>query len=565
MALILYNTAMAWLVALNPAAQGKRFPLDTPCLIGRGPLNHIVIDDSRISRQHAKISPEDGGHVIVDLGSANGTFVNDAPVKRTKLQHKDVVLVGPFKFAFEDGPKRARTEPQFGGRMEIQTITGSVPPVSRIIDSVDAISLAPVTISGLAELQDAERKLRTLYAFMQSISSTLDVQTLVSLMANDLLGVFEHADLCTVYLRDETTAELAPRGSMRRDRASVPSPPLPVQVISEVVQKGRAILSQPMVPLRQSVAGVLPMARLTMHAPMIYRGNVEGVLEVHGAAPGGPPFGQRDLDILNALAALAAMALHSARLHVASLRQQRLQQDLLFAREIQKSFLPHQLPVVPGIDLAAEYAPAYSVGGDFYDLFWLTETQLGIFVGDVSGKGVSAALLMARMSSDLRAAALSEGQPGRALERLNKSLLAHGQLDVFITGVCMSVDVQTGTVLLANAGHLPPLVRRREGLVEPILGGAGTAIGFFENEEFPQVRFDLDPGDAIVLLTDGVLEAQNGDGEHFGFDRIQHSLASGDSGAQALAQRLLADLHTHVHGAAQYDDITLLVCRRSLV
>ncbi len=558
---------MAWLVALDEAAQGKRFPLDAPCLIGRGPLNHIVIDDSRISRQHAKISPEEGGHVLYDLNSANGTFVNDQKVNRTRLQHQDVVVVGPFRFRFEETQARAATPSPaaFGGAMEVQTITGAVPPVSRIIESVDAIAVgAPMSIAGISELEDADRKLRTLYAFMQSISSTLDLAELVALVVNELLGVFGVAELVTIHLRDEASGRLSPKRSMRRDFASVPSPPLPVQVISEVVQKGRAILSQPMVPAGR---GREARHRLTMHAPLIYRGVVEGVLEVHGASPHDAPdapFGQRDLDLLNGLAALAAMALHSTRMHVASLRQARLEQDLLFAREIQQSFLPRDLPSVRGIELAAEYAPAYSVGGDFYDLFWLDATRLGMFIGDVSGKGVSAALLMARMSSDLRAAALAEGEPSRALERLNKSLLAHGQLDVFITGVCLVIDVTTGRVKLSNAGHLPPLVRREhDGAIEPILGGAGTAIGFFDDEEFPQVQFELEPGDAIVLCTDGILEATSAQGEHFGFDRIQASLAAAGPSAQEIASRIVVDVRSHGQGVAQYDDITLLVCRRS--
>ncbi len=561
---------MAWLVALDEAAQGKRFPLDAPCLIGRGPLNHIVIDDSRISRQHAKISPEEGGHVLYDLNSANGTYVNDQKINRTRLQHQDLVVVGPFRFRFEETHARAATPSPvlFGGAMEVQTITGAVPPVSRIIESVDAIAVgAPMSIAGISELEDADRKLRTLYGFMQSISSTLDLAELVSLVVNELLGVFGAAELVTIHLRDEGTGRLAPQRSMRRDHASVPSPPLPVQVISEVVQKGRAILSQPMLPAA-SPRGREARTRLTMHAPLIYRGVVEGVLEVHGAtAQGAPaqeaPFGQRDLDLLNGLAALAAMALHSTRMHVASLRQARLEQDLLFAREIQQSFLPKDLPSVRGIELAAEYAPAYSVGGDFYDLFWLDATRLGVFIGDVSGKGVSAALLMARMSSDLRAAALAEGEPSRALERLNRSLLAHGQLDVFITGVCLVIDVTTGQVKLSNAGHLPPLVRREpDGAIEPILGGAGTAIGFFDDEEFPQVQFELEPGDAIVLCTDGILEATSSQGEHFGFDRIQASLAAAGASAQEIATRMMVDVRSHGQGVAQYDDITLLVCRR---
>ena len=130
---------MAWLVAVDGELAGRRFSLDAPCLVGRGPYNHVVLDDTRISRQHAKISPEPGGHVVYDLNSANGTFVNEVQVKRQKLSPADIVRFGPFTFRFESealdrtGPLKVR-----GGKfMEVHTQVGAEPP-SKIIDSLDA-------------------------------------------------------------------------------------------------------------------------------------------------------------------------------------------------------------------------------------------------------------------------------------------------------------------------------------------------------------------------------------------------------------------------------------------
>jgi serine phosphatase RsbU (regulator of sigma subunit) len=555
---------MAWLVALDPLMQGRRFTLDAPVLIGRGPINHIVIDDPRISRQHAKVTPEEGGHVIYDLNSANGTFVNSMAIKRHKLQPRDVVHVGPFRFSFEEsisGVVRVPEPPGFQGRGEMRTVHGMDAP-TRIVDSMDAISMAaPGAITRLSELEDADRKLRTLLAFMQAVSATLEGGALVELIVTNLFEVYAKADTIALYLRDDPGAPLTPRVCLRRDRSTAPVTPLSVQVVAEVVQKGRAILSTPIVP--QTSARKQTPAGLTMHAPMINRGAVEGVLEVNGLLGAGPAFVQRDLDMLAGLAAMAAMSLHNARVHIESLKQQRVQQDLLLAREIQQSFLPQQIPVAPHTEIATEYRPAFTVGGDFYDLFYLNERQLCFFIGDVAGKGVSAALLMARLSSDLRLAALAEQQPARALEVVNRSMLERGQHDIFTTAVCMTLDVENGTVLLSNAGHVPPLLRRgADGIVEPILGGSGTALGFFEGEEFPQARFDLEPGDALLLCTDGVLEAANPHGEAFGLERLQVSMQGGALSAAELAQRVLMDLSLHVREAPQYDDITLMVLGR---
>ena len=171
---------MAWLVAVDGELAGRRFSLDAPCLVGRGPYNHVVLDDTRISRQHAKISPEPGGHVVYDLNSANGTFVNDVQVKRQKLAPADVVRFGPFSFKFESAALDS-TGPHQASRkfMEVQTQVGAEPP-SKIIDSLDAsLATNPGVAHDLAELEDADRKLRTLYAFMQSIATTLEQSELL--------------------------------------------------------------------------------------------------------------------------------------------------------------------------------------------------------------------------------------------------------------------------------------------------------------------------------------------------------------------------------------------------
>lgn len=553
---------MAWLIPIEAPVQAKRYLLAGPCLIGRGHLNHIVLDDARISRQHAKISPEDGGYVLYDLNSANGTFVNNEPVKRRKLAPNDIVRFGPFRFFFAitDGAGASPEEPQFGRRMEVRTITEML-VTERILTTLDAVQAAEPQalggLAGLAELEDADRKLRTLYAFMQSISSTLDVNELIERIVFDLLDVFPRAEWVALYQR-EPAGDMALRFSRRRDQTALEKAQLSVQVTSEVVRKGKAILSSP----RTTLHGKPPTQdHLTMHAPLVYRGATLGVLEVFGVGATGSPFSQRDLDLLAGLAAQAGLALQNSRMHLEILQQHRLQQDLAFAREVQKSFLPRQLPVVDGLELVTEYQPAYSVGGDFYDIFWLSEGRLGMFIGDVAGKGVSAALLMARISSDLRVAALAEKEPARVLSRINRAVLERGQHDIFVTGVYVSLDTRTGDVTLANAGHLFPLVRRaRRNMVETIDTGGGTAIGIFEEEIFPEASFRMEPGDVFLLCTDGVMEATNAEGEPFGFDRIRSCLWRTAGPARDIAARMLLELNAHVGDAPQYDDITLLLC-----
>jgi serine phosphatase RsbU (regulator of sigma subunit)/pSer/pThr/pTyr-binding forkhead associated (FHA) protein len=557
---------VAFLVAVDGPALGRRFLLDAPCLVGRGPYNHVVLDDTRISRQHAKISPEAGGHVVYDLNSANGTYVNDHQVKRHRLKPDDVVRFGPFSFRFEDeDPVIKENSPARGAARfpEVMTLVG-VEPAADIIDSLDAVSATnPGLSANLAELEDAERKLRTLYGFMQSISSTLDASELLDRIARNLLDIFPAAETAVIYFRDPGSGSMVPRKVLGRTDGPTAAFPMPGQFEEEVVQKGRAILSTPLVtatprrPRRQKA----PAGGLSMHAPMLFGEVAHGVLNVRANERGGTPFTQGDLDLLTGVAAQAAMALQNARLHQESLKQQRLQQDLLLAEQIQKSFLPRQLPVVEGMEFVAEYRPAYAIGGDFYDVFWLARERLGVFIGDVSGKGVSAALLMARISSDLRVAALAEGDPGAALARVNRAVLERRQPDIFVTGIYLTLDVRTREVTLANAGHLPPLVRRREkGALERIEGAAGTPIGVFEEAIYETATLVLGEGDTLVLCTDGALEATSAGSEQFGFQRLERSLAGGASAPAELVHRLLRDLRAHVGEAPQYDDLTLVAC-----
>jgi sigma-B regulation protein RsbU (phosphoserine phosphatase) len=548
---------MAWLVALDGGLSGRRFALETTFLVGRGPYNHVVIDDPRVSRQHAKVSPEDGEHIVHDLGSANGTFVNDEPIKRHKLVQGEVVRFGPFRFRFELDGEISKSAPPPRQRVEERTRVGFEVP-TRILNAVDAASaVSPIMPSGLVELEDADRKLRTLYAFLHAISTTLDHDELLTSILRNLLDVFPSAGAVAAYVLEGESGRMAPALVVQRDgRVGPPGAPLPESLHREIVQKGQALLSSPM-SLSWDDEGP-PSGGLVMHAPMMARGEVYGVLNVRGGSRSA--FTQGELDLLTALAAHAALALQNARMHQRQLAQQRLEQDLQLAQQIQKSFLPSQLPEVPGVRFVAEYRPAYSVGGDFYDVFWVGPGRLGVILGDVSGKGVSAALLMARVSSDLRAAVLGEPDTANAMTRVNKSVLERQQHDIFVTAIAMTIDVAARRVTFTNAGHLPPFVARADGSVLRVEGGASTPIGLFEGAAYEYLDLWLGDGDVIVFCTDGVSEATSPAGEQFGFERFEESLRHAPRRTELMSAKLLADVHAHVGTAPQYDDLTLLLC-----
>jgi len=547
---------MAWLVALDGGLAGKKFSLDATFLVGRGPFNHVVLDDVRISRQHAKISPESNGHVVYDLNSANGTFVNDGQVERHRLAPGDLVRFGPFRFRFEPDLANAPAKSDRRSRPENEELTrqGFEPP-TKIVGSADAVvPRALITSGGLADLEDADRRLRTLFRFISAISATLDASALLDRLVESLFEAFPDCTIAAIYTLDAETRTMDLRRGRGRNGSEF-TLPLPAELYLEVVQRGKALLAAPM-----TLGGDEPVGSgLLMHAPMIYRGEVLGVLNVRSEPGAG--FSQGDLDLLLALASQAAVALESARLHQAELAHERLERDLSLAEQIQKSFLPLTMPQVAGLTFVTEYRPAYSIGGDFYDVFTLADGRIGCVIGDVSGKGVSAALLMARVSSDLRTALLTEPGPAAALARVNRDLVQRGQHDIFVTAVAMILEPETGDVVLSNAGHIPPYVRHAApGSLERIDRGASSPLGFFADMPYESVAISLSDGDTIVLSTDGVHEATSERGAQLGFEGFEAALGRGTSHPKDLSEGLLAAVRAHVGAAPQYDDLTLVLC-----
>ncbi|NUP08082.1 MAG: SpoIIE family protein phosphatase [Polyangiaceae bacterium] len=549
---------MPWLVALDGGLAGRRFPLETTFLVGRGPFNHAVLDDVRISRQHAKIAHEVDGLVVYDLGSSNGTYVNDNAVKRHILTPGDLVRFGPFRFRFEADPAESSSTIGRRAKQEEMTRVGFEAP-TKIVGETDAqVPQTFVSAGGLADLEEADRRLRTLFSFVHAIAVTLEPSALVDLIADNLFQSFPSSTLAAVYVLDKDSDTMEAKRVRTRDGREVPHYPLPAELYLEIVQNGKALLSTPL-SLDWDDDRPVPGMALLMHAPMVYRGSVLGVLNVR--CDPGSSFSQGDLDLLTALASHAALALKNTTLHQESLEQQRLQRDLSLAQQIQKSFLPLSLPEAAGLTFVAEYHPAYSVGGDFYDVFWQAPERIGCIIGDVSGKGVAAALLMARVSSDLRTAMLTATGPAAALSRVNRELVARGQHDIFVTAVALTIHVPTRKITLASAGHMPPYVRRAQnGELVRIEEGASSPLGLFDDMPYDETEVTLTPGDTVVLTTDGVHEATNPSGDQLGFEGVERALRAGRSEPHDVAERILAAVRDHAMGAPQYDDLTLVLC-----
>jgi serine phosphatase RsbU (regulator of sigma subunit)/anti-sigma regulatory factor (Ser/Thr protein kinase) len=308
----------------------------------------------------------------------------------------------------------------------------------------------------------------------------------------------------------------------------------------------------------------LRAAGARMVVPLVSQGELIGLLNL-GPRRSEQEYSADDRKLLADLAGHAAPAVRVAQLvreQQAEIRErERIEGELEVARLIQQQFLPHELPELPGWQVAAYYQPARQVGGDFYDFLELPDGQIGIVVGDVTDKGVPAALVMATTHSILRAEAPRLVAPGEVLRRVNDLLVTEMPAHMFVTCLYAVLDPASGRLRYANAGHNLPYLRTEDGVVE--LRATGMPLGLLPGMTYEEKEAAVAAGDDLLLHSDGLAEAHGPERQMFGFPRLAKLAAEGKSG-QELIDLLLSELAKFTGpGWEQEDDITLVTLRRS--
>jgi serine phosphatase RsbU (regulator of sigma subunit)/anti-sigma regulatory factor (Ser/Thr protein kinase) len=336
--------------------------------------------------------------------------------------------------------------------------------------------------------------------------------------------------------------------------------------------------NDPVLAFLQGASGPVDVSTLPQDSPAVIDMRESGVelvvpLVASGEMVGLLALGQRlsergyshdDRRLLDTLARYAAPALRLGQM----VRQQqgearvreRIEQELRVAQLIQQQFLPQSLPNLAGWDLSAFYLPARTVGGDFYDVMELPDGRIMVVTGDVTDKGVPAALVMSSTHALLREAGPRLVSPAAVLARVNELLCSDIPAHMFVTCLVLVFDLDTGEVLLANAGHNLPFVRGRGGVRE--LRATGMPLGLMPESSYEEVRAVIDPGEVLLLYSDGITEQHNDNAEMFGFERTQ-ALVAGSVSGQGLVDACVSALERFSGSQEQEDDVTLVTLERS--
>jgi serine phosphatase RsbU (regulator of sigma subunit) len=541
---------MASLVTVKGPNVGRRFPLDEKgTIIGRQPDAAIYLESLAVSRHHARIVCEDGLYFVEDTGSSNGTFVNGHRIAgRVLLAESDTLQIGPYEL-----------------NLLVDPASNSSEPAQIIRARVDA---APSNHTLFA--QNPAQKLQVILQISQDLGHTLDIDPLLGRLIDHLLRLFPQADRGMVLLCEKDRLVVRAQRTRMRDPGGLGDYPYSRTIVRRALDEGVGLLSEDVRGDRNLVLSATLVSlnlRSFLCVPMIgWAGRRLGIIQLD-CLRGGTAFRTDDLDMLTAIGLQAAVVLQNAAYHAERIREERLHQEIMLARDIQQQFLPSDFSVIgPTAELFARCHSAREVSGDLYDFFRLPDGRLAFFVGDVSGKGMPAALFMIAVRTLARHLAPTVNGASEFMQRLNTALATNNPTHLFVTLIYGIYDGKDGSVTLACGGHPPPLLRHADGTVEVVaikpcmlLGSAPVLLRPSE------VCLNLASGETLILYTDGYHEATAPDGEtQFGVDRLREVLggASARLPLEVCANETTAAVRRYTGQEELQDDQTLLLLRR---
>jgi len=528
----------------------------TPFLIGRGAEtgNDLQLSDRRISRNCAAIVTEANRFYVEDRGQRRGLFINGEKVESRELQDGDILTFG--------------LDDSYEIIFRASAASNSGDSIPHLLTRIEHITSSEPGGGGL-------RKLNLLLEATKLLHSQLPLDSVLGNMLDHAVSITD-ADRGLLLEKDaagEFKVRLARRsGGHRLPPESLSPSQTAIQlalkqhspVITEDLAQADVNLqaAQSIIAQRLRAVVVIPLyamlrANTTESALNIRRGDVIGVLYFDSRRPAA--FSQLDRQILDALAADAASIIDNARLVERERERQRLEQEISIARDIQQALLPRDFREYPHLAVNGYNLPCLSVGGDYFDVFPLSDNRTAFLLADVSGKGLGAALLTTMLQGALSGMTLGT-DPARLFSHLNSFLCNHSDVGRYATMFFGILDEQ-GHLEFINAGHPSPFLLRRGTAIEAFTEGS-YPVGLVPEAEYTAACLQLEPGDTLVLFSDGVTEAMNPDEELFGVPRLREVLTGQPECALEQIQKcILESVENFARGAHQADDLTLLILR----
>ena len=417
-------------------------------------------------------------------------------------------------------------------------------------------------------------KLKAVLEIAQALTRVLEIDEVLPRTLQTLFRIFPQAEQGYILLQDAESGRLKVKASQARKVGRRPEEADHVAVSMTVVRRamttGEALLSaNALDDTRFQASTSLSQLRIRsiLCAPLMVVGGPKdgtaiGVIQID-TRQAGNEFTEDDLELLAAVAAQVAQAVENAQMHEQLLARREIERDLEFANQVQRGFLPNERPRVEGYSFSDYYEAAKSVGGDYYDYIRTPDDRIAIVLGDVAGKGVSAALLMARLYSSSRYQFLTTADPGEAVTRLNADIVDSGMGARFITFVAMLLDWKNNTLTLVNAGHMPPLLRTPEGEVMPISGDVSSVpLGILPDQTYRSMTIDFPKGSSVLAFTDGITEALSSEREMYGKDRLTDAFTTIDGDIGDAIRGIVKRVDEFSEGTIDRDDTCLVGFRR---
>lgn len=526
---------------------------ESPFFIGRGgdTSKHLQLSDPRISRQCAAIVSEDGRWHLEDCGQRHGIFVNGQKIKRRVLNDGDVITFGVEDF--------------YELIFRSSSVETSIPD---ILDRIEHITATDAGSGGL-------HKLNLLLEATTLLHSRLPLESVLGTMLDHAISVTD-ADR-GLLLEADPSGSLRVRLARRKGGRHLPPEDVaPSQtalraaleqqasVITEDVAQAEADLqmAQSIVAQRLRAVVVIPlyaMARAISEESEVHskRGHFLGVVYLDSRRPAA--FSKLDRRILDALGTEAASILDNARLVERERERQRMEQEIGIARDIQQALLPRGFRDFPHLAVTGINLPCLMVGGDYFDVFPVSDDRTAFLIADVSGKGLGAALLTTMLQGALSGMTIG-ADPATVFNHINRFLCEHAEVGRYAT-VFFGILDRGGHLEFINAGHPSPFLLRRGEVAEPFTEGS-YPVGLVPGAEYVTARLKLQPEDTLILFSDGVTEAMDPSEQMFGASRFREVLAGRhEAPLDHLQTSVLESVEKFTRGAGQADDITLLLVR----